>query len=75
MEDIGFCVHGKDIVLGVVGTGFENAFWGAFHERDVCSVDEIVVNYCHAFDCGIEMVFLDVGVTNSIFDGLDILQG
>ena len=61
--------------MGVVGTGFENAFWSAFHECDVCTVFEIMIDDSHAFDGRIEVMFLDVFITNSIFIRIDVFQG
>ena len=75
MENFVFGVGSEGVVLRVVGTCVENAFWSAFHECNVCTVFEVMIDDCHAFDSRVEVVFLDVFITNSIFIRLDVFQG
>ena len=61
--------------MGVVGACVEDTFWSAFHECNVCTVFEIMIDDSHAFDGGVEVMFLNVFITNSILIRLDVFQG
>ena len=65
---------GKGTSFRSVRACIKDTFWSTFHEGDVGFVFKIMVNYCHSFNRGIEMMFLNMLIANSILTCLNVLQ-